>query len=93
MISTFGTHGDVQPFAALGQGLRAAGYQVALCTSASYQPAVEGAGLSYAPMSDAAIQARAATIGAARRAENGVNRAVAMISQLLEAREPAVQSA
>ncbi len=52
MISTFGTHGDVQPFLALGHGLRTAGYEVALCTSASYQTAVEAWGLQYAFMSD-----------------------------------------
>ena len=52
LISTFGTHGDVQPFIALGQGLRAAGHDVALCTSVSYKPAIEGYGLDYAFMSD-----------------------------------------
>lgn len=52
LISTFGTHGDVQPFLALGQGLRAHGHAVAVCTSASYRPTIEGLGLQYAPMSD-----------------------------------------
>jgi sterol 3beta-glucosyltransferase len=52
LISTFGTHGDVQPFLALGQGLRAAGHTVAICTSASYGPIIEALGLHYAPMSD-----------------------------------------
>lgn len=52
LINTFGTHGDVQPYIALGQGLGAAGYDVTLCTSASYQPMVEEYGLHYAFMSD-----------------------------------------
>ena len=52
LISTFGTHGDVQPFIALGHGLRAAGHHVALCTSVSYQPVIEAYGLDYAFMSD-----------------------------------------
>ena len=42
----------MQPFIALGQGLRAAGHDVALCTSVSYQPAIEEYGLEYAFMSD-----------------------------------------
>ncbi|NJK32902.1 MAG: glycosyltransferase family 1 protein, partial [Deltaproteobacteria bacterium] len=52
LISTFGTHGDVQPFLALGQGLRAAGHTIAVCTSASYRPHIEALGLQYAPMSN-----------------------------------------
>lgn len=52
MISTFGTHGDVQPFLALGQRLRAAGHVVAICTSASYGPTIEALGLQHAWMSD-----------------------------------------
>lgn len=52
LISTFGTHGDVQPYLALGQGLRAAGHTAAVCTSASYRPLIEGLGLQYAPISN-----------------------------------------
>jgi sterol 3beta-glucosyltransferase len=52
LISTFGTHGDVQPFLALGQRLRAAGHTVAVCTSASYGPTTQALGLQYAPMSN-----------------------------------------
>jgi sterol 3beta-glucosyltransferase len=52
MISTFGTHGDVQPFLALGQGLRAEGHTVAICTSASYRPIVEALGLQISVISD-----------------------------------------
>lgn len=66
LISTFGTHGDVQPFLALGHGLRSAGYAVALCTSASYQSAVEAYGLTYAPMSDAMLQLTRALLAGTR---------------------------
>jgi sterol 3beta-glucosyltransferase len=52
LISTFGTHGDVQPFLALGQRLRDAGHTVAVCTSTSYCPLIEDIGLEYAPMSN-----------------------------------------
>jgi sterol 3beta-glucosyltransferase len=52
LVSTFGTHGDVQPFLALSQGLCAAGHTVAVCTSASYRPTIEALDLHYAPMSN-----------------------------------------
>ena len=42
-----GTRGDVQPFVALGKGLRAAGYDVTLCTTAGFAPFVERHGLRY----------------------------------------------
>jgi sterol 3beta-glucosyltransferase len=56
LISTFGTHGDVQPFLALGRGLRAAGHEAAICTSVSYRPAIEALGITYAPLSDTMLR-------------------------------------
>jgi sterol 3beta-glucosyltransferase len=50
LISTFGTQGDIQPFIALGNGLRAAGYTVTVCTSTGYRALVETHGLEYAFM-------------------------------------------
>jgi sterol 3beta-glucosyltransferase len=50
LISTFGTQGDIQPFIALGIGLRTAGHTVTVCTSAEYQSLVEIHGLQYAFM-------------------------------------------
>lgn len=47
LITTFGTRGDIQPFIALGKGLRAAGYTVAICTSEGFRPFVEEYGLDY----------------------------------------------
>jgi sterol 3beta-glucosyltransferase len=52
LISTFGTHGDVQPFIAFGKGLHDAGYHVTLFTSETYRSAIEAYGLDYASMSD-----------------------------------------
>ena len=49
-LSTMGTRGDIQPFIALGQGLQAAGHQVALCTAEGYRPFVEEYGVPYAFM-------------------------------------------
>ncbi len=49
-LSTMGTRGDIQPFIALGQGLQAAGHQVALCTAAGYRSFIEEHGVPYAYM-------------------------------------------
>lgn len=49
-ISTMGTRGDIQPFIALGQGLQAAGHQVALCTAEGYRGFVEEHEVPYAFM-------------------------------------------
>jgi sterol 3beta-glucosyltransferase len=48
LISTFGTRGDIQPFVALGKGLQAAGYEVAICTPEGFRPLVESSALGYA---------------------------------------------
>lgn len=49
-LSTMGTRGDIQPFIALGQGLQAAGHEIALCTAEGYRPFVEEHGVPYAFM-------------------------------------------
>jgi sterol 3beta-glucosyltransferase len=48
LISTFGTRGDIQPFIALGKGLQAVGYEIAICTPEGFKPLVTGNGLDYA---------------------------------------------
>lgn len=68
LISTFGTHGDVQPFLALGQGLRAHGHTVAVCTSASYRPTIEALGLQYAAMSDTMLNLTKALLDGSEKA-------------------------
>ena len=50
LISTYGTQGDMQPFIALGVGLRASGHTVTVCTCAEYRALVETHGLQYAFM-------------------------------------------
>lgn len=47
LITTFGTRGDIQPFIALGKGLKAAGYDVAICTPEGFRGFVEEHGLHY----------------------------------------------
>ncbi len=52
LIFTFGSLGDVQPFVALGTGLRAAGHQVAICTATRFAPFIRSHGLIYGHMTD-----------------------------------------
>lgn len=51
-INTVGTRGDVQPYVALGKGLKAAGHNVTICTSASFEPFITAHGLNYGYMTD-----------------------------------------
>ena len=52
LILTYGSRGDVQPYVALGKGLKDAGHDVTLATSDRFQTFVENHGLNYAYMSD-----------------------------------------
>ncbi len=54
-IVTVGSRGDVQPFVALGKGLKAAGHNVTLCASANFETFVTENGLTYAHMDDELI--------------------------------------
>jgi len=56
LIITLGSRGDVQPYVALGRGLKAAGHQVTLCTSVSFAKFVTQNGLDYGHMNDDMIQ-------------------------------------
>ncbi len=47
-LLTVGTRGDVQPFAALGLGLKSAGYEVLLAAPANFRSWIERLGLAYA---------------------------------------------
>jgi hypothetical protein len=49
-ILTVGSQGDVQPYVALGAGLRAAGYDVTLVTSVRFAGFVTAAGLQHTPV-------------------------------------------
>ena len=51
-IVTVGSRGDVQPYVALAKGLKAAGHNVTLCTSSSFEKLVTEHGLSYGHMND-----------------------------------------
>ncbi|MEM9908412.1 MAG: glycosyltransferase [Cyanobacteria bacterium P01_D01_bin.44] len=56
LMVTLGSRGDVQPYVALGKGLKAAGHQVTICTSALYQAFVTDYGLDYGYMNNEFIQ-------------------------------------
>lgn len=50
VILTVGTRGDVQPYVALGRGMRARGWDVVVATTERFQPLVHHAGLKFAPL-------------------------------------------
>ena len=50
VLLTMGTRGDVQPFVALGQGLKRAGYEVKLVTGTDFEDDVRSQGLEFAPL-------------------------------------------
>ena len=49
VITTWGSFGDVNPYLALGLGLRERGHNVVLCMPPFYEPVVRAAGLGFAP--------------------------------------------
>jgi sterol 3beta-glucosyltransferase len=49
-ILTMGSRGDVQPYVALGVGLRNVGHKVTLATFANFEPFVRQHGLDFAPI-------------------------------------------
>ncbi len=51
-ITTYGSRGDVQPYVALGKGLRRAGHQVTLATSDRFRDFVLANDLSYGYLND-----------------------------------------
>lgn len=56
LILTSGSRGDVQPYVALGQGLKASGHDVTVCTSSNFEGFITDHGLDYAYMNDALIR-------------------------------------
>lgn len=51
-ILTAGSRGDVQPYIALGKGLKAAGHTVTLSTCSSFEPFITEHGLNYGYMNN-----------------------------------------
>lgn len=51
-IVTAGSRGDVQPYVALGKGLKAVGHTVTVCTCSSFESFITSHGLDYGYMND-----------------------------------------
>lgn len=49
-IITFGTYGDVQPYIALGLGLKGAGHEVSIATNRNYETIIRARGLNFKPV-------------------------------------------
>lgn len=73
LITTFGTRGDIQPFIALGKGLKAAGYQVGVCTSEGFQSFVEEHDLQYVFMDNELLRLTHAVLGEIGGMGEGLN--------------------
>jgi sterol 3beta-glucosyltransferase len=52
LLLTLGTRGDVQPFIALGRGLKRIGHDVTVCTSSGFATWIRDHGLGYAHMNN-----------------------------------------
>jgi sterol 3beta-glucosyltransferase len=63
LIITLGSRGDVQPYVALGKGLKTAGHQVTLCTSSSFKSFVTEHGLSYGYMNNDLVEMARSDVG------------------------------
>ena len=51
-IITVGSRGDVQPYVALGKGLKGAGHHVTICTCSSFESFIKDHGLDYGYMNN-----------------------------------------
>jgi sterol 3beta-glucosyltransferase len=56
LIITFGSRGDVQPYIALGKGLRRSGHAVTICTCSSFESFITENGLDYGYAADDLIK-------------------------------------
>lgn len=79
-ILTTGSRGDIQPFIALGQGLKQAGYQVKLATHDTFQEMAQQYGLAFAAI--------AGDVQAMMASEAGQNMLKSQSSILLKAIHP-----
>jgi sterol 3beta-glucosyltransferase len=85
-IITIGTHGDVQPYVALGSGLQLAGHKVTLATHRTFAGLVERHGLAFTPIAGD-MRGIVESGGGLKIVETGHN-PVAMMYHLLRAVEP-----
>ena len=76
VILAFGSRGDVQPYVALGCGLKAAGHGVTVAALDDYEALVTGAGLDFFPlgfrMADFQLDAFQSALESGRNTVRGV---------------------
>jgi sterol 3beta-glucosyltransferase len=63
LFTSYGTRGDIQPFIALGKGLKAAGHEVSICTSEGFRAFIEGHDLHYSYMDNTVLELSQAVLG------------------------------
>ncbi len=88
LIITIGSRGDIQPFVALGKGLQAVGYEVALQTAEAYKAFVQDNGLSYLYMNNEFMKLTESKAGqAAAEGDSNLSlmkKVMPMLRQMLE---------
>ena len=88
-IITIGSRGDVQPFVALGKGLQAAGHEVTLCTSSSFEPFIRSHGLDYGHMTDELLKLMDSAAGRdAIENTNGILGSIKTMIKLMKRAKP-----
>lgn len=90
-LLTVGSRGDVQPFVALGIGLRGAGHDVRLATHPRYERLVTGAGLEFAPLAEGRVSRGAETAEGRDWIEKGSYRLPTWVGFVRDARSVAGQ--
>lgn len=71
LLLTLGSRGDIEPFVALGVGLKAAGHEVTLCAGRRFGELVLHHGLRHAPMDDGFMDLLASQAGRDALARSG----------------------
>lgn len=87
-IPTTGSRGDVQPYVALGVGLRARGHEVCLATHADFESLVRGHGLDFFMLAEGGRTLQASDTGD-RMLHSGDN-AFAFLSEFARLRRPLI---
>ena len=89
LIITIGSRGDVQPFVALGKGLKAAGHRVTLCTSSSFETFIRSHGLDYGHMTDELLKLMDSDAGRdAMENTNGIFGSIKTMIRLVKKAKP-----
>ena len=89
LIITIGSRGDVQPFVALGKGLKAAGHRVTLCTCSSFERFISSHGLNYGHMTDELLKLMDSDVGRdAMENTNGIFGSIKTMIRLVRKAKP-----